>query len=320
MRPVRLLRPAAGLVALAALVAVAGCGNAEEASEPTPRTSTTAAARSDDGDLLDGAWLLRFSTEGGAEGETTAAVYIRYTPSTGATTVQTLPGLDAPDTYSGSQAVLVDADETYALLDSAVTAADRRRGRLTLYPTAPGAVRPVDLRALTGQRTLRPVAAAFDPDQAGLLRVVDTARRVWRVDLVAGSAKQDGTLPRRAGWTFSNGFDKNSGLPYIADVDTTATLPPGNGDDDVRPVRRRGGVIRVDDGTQPVGEPPLPCGFVGGFTTSAGTTWVFCADTPTISAYTLAKGGSAWKPVGRPSRPVIPATASELPVVLPPVG
>ena len=306
--PVTVVAAVLGLV-------LAGCGGTSPTAHPSP---TAATSPTDDLALAAKPWLLRFNAEGGTEGELTKAVYVRYTPSTGATTVHALPGLNAPDTSSGSQALLVSSDQRFALLDAAFTPGDRRRGRLRLYSLADGPNRVVDLRALTGVADLTPVGAVFDPAGAELVTMVDSARRVWKLDLVAGRATADGRLPSRKGWIFANGFDKNSARPYIESVDSDETLPPGNGMGDVRPVKRRGGVIWIDDGTEKSGQPALPCGFAGGFTTAEGTFWLFCADTPEIAAYRLTPGSQRWVPVGKPSAPIVPATAGELPVVLPP--
>jgi hypothetical protein len=173
---------------------------------------------------------------------------------------------------------------------------------------------------LTGIKYLRPVGAAFDPVAGEVLRVVDTARRVWRVDPELGTATKVGALALKPGWIFANGFDKNTGLPYIEDINSAATLPAGNGDDDVRALERRGGTIWTNVGSDKTEDPPLPCGFGSGFDAADGTRWMFCADTPRITAYRLKKSAKAWAQVGMPSRAFIPATAEELPVVLPPVG
>lgn len=306
-------------LAVAASMSVAGCGNVDSSENPTGAAGGSSAEKPD-ATWSDGQWLLRFNTAGGKEGETAQAVYVRFTPSSGATTVRKLPGLISRDTYSDSQALMISADHQYALLDSRVKAADRKQGRLTLYPIDTNGTVKVDVRGWSKAADLTPVAAAFDPAEAGLLRVVDNKLRVWLVNLTEKSAEQDGELPRRGGgWIYANGFDKNTGVPYIESINTAKTVPPGNGDDDVRPVDRRGGVVRPFDGPEIPGEPPLPCGFAGGFNLNDGTGWIFCADTPKISAYRLAPNGDAWEKVGVASKAVVPVTAEELPVVLPPV-
>lgn len=307
-----------GLVAVLSISA-AGCGSDDPSARPGASTAPTAVAL--DASWADEPWLLGFNTEGGAEGETVHAVYIRFTPSTGATTVRELPGLTTRDTYSEDQALMVSADEQYALLDSRVTAADGRRGGVTLYPIDRNETVAIDVRGWSKAADLVPVGVAFDPVEGSVLRVVDNLRRVWRVDLAARTAVPDGDLPSHAGWFFANGFDKNTGLPYIEAPDSSETLPAGNGDDDVRPVERRDGTIRSADGVEvAAGVPALPCGFSGGFLTGDGTYWLFCADTPRLSAYRLPAGGTAWEKIGTESKAVVPDTAEEVPVVLPPVS
>ena len=216
-------------VLAASVLLLAGCGSADDgepSSSPTPEV-----------DLAANPWLIRFNAEAGGDGEITRAVYLTYTPSTGATQVQRLPAVNAPATSSDGQAVLVSGDRTTALLDTEVPRADGRRGRVATYPTLPGGRSYVDVRALTGEASLVPVAAAFAPDGDRVLRVVDTQRRVWKLDLDAGTGARDGDLPRHADWIFAAGFDKNSGLPFIEATDTDETLPAGNGyrQDDDRP-------------------------------------------------------------------------------------
>ena len=303
-------------VAVGALLLAAGCGAADPAAEPATGQTTEA---SQDADLADGDWLLRFTAESGGDGELTAAVYVAFNPSTGEATARRLSPASNPDTYSDGVAVLISGDQKLALLDTGIPKIEGRQGKVTAYSTTTDAKQVVDVRKLTGRPKLVAVAAAFDPNEPEVLRVVDSERRVWRLDLLAGTGEQDGSLPSRQGWFFANGFDKNTGLPYIENPDSEETLPAGNGLGDVRPVLRRGGQVRIDDGTEKPGEPTMPCGFSGGFVTASGTTWIFCADTARISAYRLVKGGTAWELVGKASAPVVPETAAELPVVLPPV-
>lgn len=309
-------RGTTGAAAIAALLLLAaGCGSTEpKAASAEPTISTPPEI-----DLADGPWLLRFNAEAGGEGALLRAVYITITPSTGATTVRGLPALSDPDTYSDASAVLVSGDQTLALLDARVQRADARKGLVRVYSTTAELDRTVDVRQLTGEPDLVPVGAAFDPGKPQLLRVVDNARRVWELDLVAGTGTRDGDLPSRSGWIFANGFDKNSGVPYIEDPASESTLPEGNGLGDIRPVARRGGQVRIDDGTEYPEEPPLPCGFAGAFVTEGGTVWLFCADTARITTYRLAEGAGAWEKVGKESGPIVPGSAAELPVVLPPV-
>lgn len=301
------------LPGLLLLSVLAGCGDAEEPG------ATAATPTADAGITGSGDWLLRFNTAEGADGESSRAVYVTFDPETGTATVKRMPAVVAGSSYGGGQAVLVSADHDWALRDTTV-GREGARGTITLYATAGTATTTLPVRTWSGETAMRPVAAAFDPEDADLLRVVDAAHRVWAVDLEKRTASQRGTLPRRAGWIFGNGFDKNSGEPYVEAIDSDETLPPGNGDSDTRPVERQGGTLLSYDGTTPPGVPALPCGFAGGFTDGSGTSWIFCADTPSISAYRVAKGEQQWKPFGKASVNVVPGTAAELSVVLPPVS
>jgi hypothetical protein len=228
-----------------------------------------------------------------------------------------MPRVVAGSSYGAAQALLVSADHAWSLADTTV-GPEGARGQVTLYATRGEATTAVPVRAWSGDNTLRPVAAAFDPATAGLLRVVDSRHRVWKVDVAARTATAAGTLPLKAGWVFGDGFDPNSGEPYIEAVDTEDTLPAGNGATDTRPVERAGGRLLSYDGSQLPGLPTLPCGFAGGFTDAGGTSWIFCADTPRISAYKLVGGGQQWQPFGKPTAAVVPPAAAELALVLPP--
>jgi hypothetical protein len=300
--------------ALVGLVITTGCGSVEAPTKAVEGSTGSAAA-----DLGDGDWLLRFTVESGGDGEAMSAVYVTYNPATGAAKARRLPAVMSPDTYSDTVAVLVSGDRKWALLDARIPKPAGPSGKVRVYATGSDASRVVDVRALTGVADLRAVGAAFDPREPELLRVVDSERRVWKLDLVGGTGARDGDLPSHPGWFFANGFDKNTGLPYIEDTDSEATLPAGNGIGDIRPVLRDGGQIRIDDGTEHAGEPAEPCGFAGGFVTAEETVWIFCADTARISAYRLDKGAEAWEPVGKASPSIVPAAAAEVPVVLPPV-
>jgi hypothetical protein len=78
-------------------------------------------------------------------------------------------------------------------------------------------------------------------------------------------------------------------------------------------------VVRYD-GEALAGLPKPPCGFAGGFQFDDGNAWLFCADTPSIAAYRVDKGGTKWEPFGTPSPKIVPAVAADLSFVLPPLG
>jgi hypothetical protein len=309
---VRPSRTRAALVVAALAAALAGCGDAGQPKDDAAPSSAAAAA--------DGDWLLRFTTAEGADGEQSRSVYVRYNPTTGDATARSLPAVIASDASQDEQALLVNADHTLAVPDTAISAAERRSGRLTIYSVTGDTTDTLDIRALTGKPDLRAVAWAFDPADAELLRIVDSARVVWKVDLASKSASQERTLPSRDGWIYGNGFDKETGEPYIESIDSDETEPAGNGDSDVRPVERQGGTLIRYDGAELDGLPKPPCGFAGGFAFDDGIVWLFCADTPSIAAYQAHPGGASWHAYGLPSAKVVPAAAAELSFALPPVA
>jgi hypothetical protein len=306
---------AATAVALLVTV-VSGCGETSKAPAASSAvTSDRAQSAAGNGD-----WLLRFTTAEGEDGEQARAVYVRYNPTTGAAESRALPQVMASDASQDEQVLMVSADHTRAIPDTGVPAAESRTGKLTLYSLTSDATETLDIRALTGHADLKPVGWAFDPTHADVLRVVDSGLGIWKVDLAAHSATQEGTLPRRDGWIFGNGFDKNTGKPYIESIDSDQTEPAGNGDSDTRPVERQGGTLLRYDGEPLTALPKPPCGFAGGFQYADGSAWLFCADTPSIAAYQAAKDGATWHQFGTASPAIVPNAAAELTFALPPVG
>ena len=307
---------AARWAAVAALVAatVTACGD-EVAPDRAREGHTDAPAAAADGD-----WLLRFTTAEGPDGERSRAILVRYDPATGAASSRTLPPVTSVDAGQDEQVLLVSADHAWALPDTGVPGTQARTGRLVLYSVAGDTTRTVDIRAVTGKPALRAVAWAFDPADADVLRVVDSDHTVWKVDLASSTATRETTLRTGGGWIYANGFDKLTGAPYVERIDSEDTRPPGNGDADLRPVERQGGTLVRVDGETLDGLPQPPCGFAGGFRFDGGVAWLFCADTPSITAYQAHPGGASWHAVGRPSPKIVPETAAELSFVLPPVG
>jgi hypothetical protein len=319
MSALRRARALAALSALLAAVGLAGCGDsdsgtpsAHEHHEATPSGSSAA--------QVDGDWLLRFTTAGGSDGEQVGAVYVTFDPATGSAASRRVPSLAATDAGPDDAPLLVSADHAWAIQDTGVPKGQARSGKLLLYSVTSEETRTLDIRSLTGQSGLRARGWAFDPVDAHVLRVVDADRAVWKVDLSAGSATREGTLPARDGWIFGNGFDKNTGEPYIESIDSDETEPPGNGDLDTGPVERQGGTLIRYDGGELEGLPSPPCGFAGGFESGDGISWLFCADTPQITAYQAAQGGASWHQYGTPSPDIVPSGAVELSFVLPPVS
>ncbi|HEY0904076.1 MAG TPA: hypothetical protein VGE14_09330 [Marmoricola sp.] len=310
--------PGALAAALVILLALAGCGDSGGADAPDASDGSGSTAGTSGADAADGDWLLRFATAEGADGERSRAVYVRYNPTTGAATRRVLPAVSATDAGPDEQVLLVSADHALAIPDTGIPEAEQRAGELIVYSLTDESTRSIDIRTLTGKPDLRPTAWAFDPTEAGTLRVVDAALGVWLVDLSAGSATLEDTLPRREGWIFANGFDHDTGRPYIESIDSDETEPAGNGAGDLRPVERQGGTVLRYDGEDLPGLPTPPCGFAGGFAFD-DVAWLFCADTPSIAAYQAHDGGTSWHAFGTPSAKLVPATAAEMAFALPPV-
>ena len=307
--------------AVAGLLLLAGCGDGTSSStssaDPTASTSESPAGNADlpqgQGD-----WLLGITVAEGADAEVSSTVYVTYDPSTGEASARKVPGVQAGSTGDGSNAaLLVSTDRTWAVPDVAVASKETKDGTVTLYSTTDQATKKLDLRALTKQKDLKPVAHAFDPQRPEVLRVVDTRERVWAVDVAAGKASSEGRLAQGP-WVFTNGFNHNTGVPWVESIDSADTLPPANGVADTGPIQRSGGTVLPSASDALDAMPKSPCGLAGAFTTAEGTTWAFCADKPEVSAYTLAKGDTEWQAYGTPSSPVAPV-ASGVPLVLPPV-
>lgn len=318
MSMLRPRRVAAAAVGAALFVAsIAGCGDesADPASAPATGASTGSSAHAGEGE-----WLLRFTTAGGPDGEKVGAVYVRYNPTTGATASRRLPPLTASDAAPEEDALLVSADHTLAVQDTAVPKAQAQTGKLVLYSLTSEATETLDLQAATGQPGVVAVAWAFDPSVADLMRVVDADGVVWKVHLGARTATKERTLPTRDGWIFGNGFDRNTGEPYIESIDSDQTDPAGNGTADTQPVARQGGTLFQYDGGDLDGLPKPPCDFAGGFRFDDGLAWLFCGDTPSVTAHQAAKGGASWHQFGSPSAAAVPDGAVELSFALPPVG
>jgi hypothetical protein len=255
---------------------------------------------------------------GGVDAETATTVYVTFNPATGQATARKLPGVRAGSASPDQAALLVSTDRKWAILDTEISQADESSGKLKVYSLTTGGSKIIDMRARTGESGVKPIGWAFDPERADTLRVVDTAKRVWAVNVAGGKATQEQSLAKGP-WEFINGFNKNTGEPYAESIDSDATNPPGNGPADTSPVTRDGGTV-LANGSQGLTQlPASPCRLGAGFTDAHGVTWTFCADQPTISTYYLPKDGKEWTAFGKPSPPVAPIAAS-FTLVLPPVA
>ncbi|MBV9830046.1 MAG: hypothetical protein JOZ82_00495, partial [Marmoricola sp.] len=170
------------------------------------------------------------------------------------------------------------------------------------------ATRTIDLRQRTGDAGVQPLGWAFDPKKPATLRVVDTKNRVWSLDVAGGKAQQTGTLPKGA-WVFNNGFNRNTGQPYVESITSSETNPPGNGMADTSETQRAGGTVLGSGSKGLAALPTSPCRLASAFKTTNGTTWTFCADSASIRTYVLAPGGQHWASFGKPSTAVAPEAA-----------
>lgn len=305
------------VLALTAVLAagVTGCGSTEKSAKPStkPTGSTVAAA------AVHGAWLLGFTTAGGADGETTTPTYVRYDPDTGQASVTTLPPVKAPNVTEAESALLVSADHKWAIPDTGLSKAETDSGKVTVHSLDGGAALELDLRALTQDPAFKPLGWAFDPVKATTLRVVGDKGTVWVVDVAARTATKSGDLglDEGGGWVFADGFNPNTGEPYVESITSEATKPEGNGPSNTAPVKREQGILLGADSAVVRAFPADKCRLVGAFETNDAGTWAFCADAPSLTTWHKDKAGD-WKPFGKPSAAVAP-DASGMPVVLPPV-
>lgn len=316
----RSVGPVAAL--LTTLLLVSSCGDVgvttdsgKSTSSKNTSSSATPAGKVDTS-AGQGDWLLGMQTAGGADAEKSTTVYVTFNPSTGQASSRTMPGVTAASASPEQAALLVSADRHWAIPDTEISHGEESSGKLKVYSLTTGQPLVVDIRQRSGQRNLKAIGWAFDPQRADTLRIVDTANRIWTVNVPGGRATQEGTLPKGP-WVFTNGFNRNTGQPWVESIDSDATKPPGNGSADTSPVTRDGGTVLPNDSAALTKLPASPCRLGAGFTDANGTTWTFCADKPAISTYYLPKGAQQWTAYGKPSTSVAPVAAS-FPLVLPP--
>jgi hypothetical protein len=302
-------------VTLAALLAASGCGNEDTGS--TKQSETKSAAEADTG-AGEGDWLLGINSAGGADGETSTTTYLIYDPATGKTTTRRLPPVKAGSATSEGAALLVSTDRRWAIPDTEIRGAAVKSGRLEVHPLTGGAPTTIDLRKRAGRDDIKPNGWAFDPAEPATLRIVDSAHRVWRTEVTGSKATLEERLPR-GDWVFTNGFDHNTGKPWVESITSEATRPKGHGANEKSAVERSGGTVLAAGSSGFEALPDSPCELGAGFTAENGVTWAFCADSASIKTYYLAKGSEKWKAYGEPSDPVAPEAAS-FPLVLPPAG
>jgi hypothetical protein len=321
MRRIDFRRSAAPVAAvLTALLLTSACGDESDATD-TPQAGSgnddgsSAAARVDTS-AAEGDWLLALQTAGGADAETATTVYITYNPATGEASTRKMPPVKAGSAGPEDAGLLISADRQWAIPDTEITNSEKNSGKLKVYSLARGDAALVDIRKATGDNGLKALGWAFDPQRPHTLRVVDTKNRVWAVDVTGGKAAAEAPLAKGP-WFFSNGFNRNTGVPWVESIDSDATKPAGNGVADTAAITRDGGTVLANDAPELTKLAQPPCELDAAWVDADGTTWAFCVDKPAIAAYYLAKDGQEWKPFGKPSNPVAPEAAA-FPLVLPP--
>jgi hypothetical protein len=309
------------VAALATLLLTAGCGDVGITADDDPNNAKSTPASTPekvDTSAGEGNWLLGITTAGGADAETSSTVYITFNPSTGQATSHRLPGVQGASASPERAALLVSANRLWAIPDTGISRAEEKSGRLKVYSLTDGNPKVVDIRERAGKDDVAAIGWAFDPTRADTLRVVDTKNRVWAVNVAGGKATQESSLADGP-WVFTNGFNGNTGQPWVESIDSDATNPPGNGPADTSPVTRNGGTVLPAGSTGFSQLPASPCRLGAGFTDETGVTWAFCADQPTVPTYYLAKDGKEWTAYGKPSAAVAPVAAG-FPLVLPPMA
>lgn len=320
--PVRWAAPVA--VALTTLLLTTGCGDGGASATDDPATAESGSTPDPAGDpgvdtsAGEGTWLLAITTAGGADAETSTTVYLNYTPATGETTTHEMPGVQGGSASPEDAAILVSADRQWAIPDTEIPRSQEKSGKLEVYSVADGSAEVIDLRKRTGQKDVKPVGWAFDPGSAATLRVVDSKNRVWSVEVTGNGATQEASLPKGP-WVFTNGFNPNTGEPWVESIESDATNPPGNGPSAETAVTREGGTV-LAAGADAFGDlPDTPCRLGAGYAEDSGLTWAFCADGAEVTTHYLAPGASEWTAYGKPSAAVAPDAAG-FPLALPPLA
>jgi hypothetical protein len=300
------------------LLIAAGCGDLEVKSKADDDKAKSTPAPKADTSAGEGNWLLGITAAGGSDAESTLTSYITYNPSTGQATARKLPGVRAATTTPEQAALLVSADRNWVIPDTGISRAEEKSGKLKVFSLTDNSTKVVDIRDRAGRDDVRPIGWAFDPERADTLRVVDTKNRIWVVNVAGGKATQEGSLPKGP-WVFTNGFNPNTGEPWVESITSDKTKPAGNGVAFKSPVSRDGGTVLPNGSAGLSDLPASPCKLGAGYTDRNDVTWAFCADHPTVSTYYLPKDGKEWTAYGKPSTAVAP-DASGFALVLPPQG
>jgi hypothetical protein len=306
------LRLAAGSAAV--LVLLAGCGDdgsgdgdATANGSPTEATSESPTDEPGaDGTPLaaDQPWLVRL--EIGTDEVASGVSYVRVTPSTGATQVTNLR-LDPP-AFEPNEWLQVDAGREWAIRANESTLRQEDHGEVTIYSLTGKAKQLVDLRQVTGAADLKPLGFAFDPEEAGLLRVLATDGRLFEYDVPSGTATAAGKVEPKRGFDLAPHFDSATGMPLQREAATWEYEEGGT--------YQAGGItpIQADLGACP--DPASPHSTIED---STGTTWDACLDGRQVKIFRKAEEQAEWELVGT-SEAKVPTDPMTMTWVLPPLA
>ena len=216
------LMPAAVLLLAAPLAACGDQGSdSPDDAAGTPRGEATTAATtptSGGGEpfATDKPWVARFETGGDEVADGVA--YVRFDPASGATDVTEITG--PPDAFTPNPYLLVDAGRTVAVRANAASIKEERTGTTTLYALDGGKARPIDLREVTGVDGLHPIGWAFDPEEAGLLRILDRSGRLFEWQVADDRATELDAVEAGKGFALAPYFDSADGMPLLRDKRT----------------------------------------------------------------------------------------------------
>jgi hypothetical protein len=307
--PRRLFRlaPAAALLLAAPL---SGCGDQTSSANPDASSSsastaeTTPASGGGDPFPADQAWVARFET--GSDEVADGVAYVRFDPSSGTTKVTEITG--PPLDFEPNPYLLVDAGRTVAVRANSASIEEERTGTLTLYPLDGGTKREVDLRKVTGVDTLHPIGWAFDPTEAGLLRILDRSGRLfeWQVD--EDAATEVDPVQVGKGFELAPYFDGADGMPLLRDKRTFEVEKGG--------AYTAGGaeVVKADRSAC-----PARTTLARTVQDATGTAWTGCLVGDKVVLFQKAEGESSWTGVGASSADV-PKDTQTLSWVLPTVA
>lgn len=252
-------------------------------------------------------WLVRFET--GDDEAAGGVAYVRFVPETGETEVTEIEL--GPIDAEPNPTTLVDADRSWAVALNAATRREQRSAALTVHSLTGADDLELDLREVTGVADLRPLGWGFDPEQPGLLRVLDRSGRVFEVDVVAGTASEGEPLTAGKGRRIAPLFDSATGKPLLRNMRTYE--PDGGGP------YAAGGLSVVDPYDVPDSlacgdEAPLSAAVVD----ATSTTWAACLQGREVRLAARPDGAEDWTVEGA-SRGDVPRDTRSMTWVLPPL-